>query len=140
MLDDEYKDVNVNGNIIRIGGIYDYAFDTKKYTQDFLSKFEDTDNYKIMLAHRPDSFIFNNVTKDWNIDLVVSGHTHGGQVVLPFAGGLYAAEQGWFPKYDKGLFDFDDTKILITSGLGSGKEILPRFNNTPEVVDLKLCE
>ena len=140
VLDDEYKDVNVNGNIIRIGGIYDYAFDTKKYTQDFLSKFEDTDNYKIMLAHRPDSFIFNNVTKDWNIDLVVSGHTHGGQVVLPFAGGLYAAEQGWFPKYDKGLFDFDDTKILITSGLGSGKEILPRFNNTPEVVDLKLCE
>ncbi|WP_148558116.1 metallophosphoesterase [Terrisporobacter glycolicus] len=149
VLDNEYEDVKVNGNIIRIGGMYAYAFglngnnDVNKDTMedgvyDFLCKFQDTDNYKIMMAHRPDSFIFGNASKVWNIDLVVSGHTHGGQVVLPFVGGLYGGDQGWFPKYDKGLFDLNKLKLLITSGLGSGKQKLPRFNNPPEAVNLEI--
>lgn len=149
VLDDEYNDININGNTIRIGGMYDYAFglsgnnDVDKDTMkdgvyDFLNDFQDTDNYKIMMAHRPDSFIFGNASKVWNIDLVVSGHNHGGQVVLPFVGGLYGGDQGWFPKYDKGLFDLNKIKLLITSGLGSGKQKLPRFNNPPEVVNLKI--
>ena len=149
VLHNEYGDVEVDDNIIRIGGMFDYAFGLKhnKYYKmdyekeviyDFLSEFENTDNYKIMMAHRPDSFIFNNATKDWDVDLVVSGHTHGGQVALPFLGGLYVADQGFFPQYCKGIFDLDDTKILITSGLGSGKQKVPRFNNKPEIVNLTL--
>ena len=145
----ELEDVGVDDNIIRIGGMYEYAFGLKhnKYHKmdyeeeeiyDFLCEFEDTDNYKIMMAHRPDSFIFNNATKDWDVDLVLSGHTHGGQVVLPFLGGLYVADQVFFPEYCKGIFDFDYTKILITSGLGSGKQKVPRFNNKPEIVNLTL--
>lgn len=149
VLDNEYKDIDLNGNKIRIGGMHAYAFglndnnDVDKNTMeegvfDFLTEFQDTNNYKIMIAHRPDSFIFGNASKVWNIDLVVSGHTHGGQVVLPFVGGLYGGDQGWFPKYDKGLFDLNKIKLLITSGLGSGKQKLPRFNNQPEVVNLKI--
>ncbi|WP_455537615.1 metallophosphoesterase [Terrisporobacter sp.] len=149
VLNNEYEDVKIKGNTIRIGGMYAYAFglndnnDVDKDTMeegvyDFLKGFQDTDNYKIMMAHRPDSFIFGNVSEVWNIDLVVSGHNHGGQVVIPFVGGLYGGDQGWFPKYYKGLFDLNKIKILITSGLGSGKEKLPRFNNPPEVVNLKL--
>ncbi|WP_419725258.1 metallophosphoesterase [Terrisporobacter petrolearius] len=149
VLDNEYEDVKINSNIIRIGGMYAYAFglndnnDVDKNTMekgvfDFLNDFQDTDNYKIMMAHRPDSFIFGNASKVWDIDLVVSGHNHGGQVALPFVGGLYGGDQGWFPKYDKGLFDLNKIKILITSGLGSGKQKLPRFNNPPEVVNLKI--
>ena len=149
VLDNEYEDVKINRNIIRIGGMYAYAFglndnnDVDKNTMeegvfDFLNDFQDTDNYKIMMAHRPDSFIFGNASKVWNIDLVVSGHNHGGQVVLPFVGGLYGGDQGWFPEYDKGLFDLNKIKLLITSGLGSGKQKLPRFNNPPEVVNLKI--
>ncbi|WP_343347220.1 metallophosphoesterase [Terrisporobacter petrolearius] len=149
VLDNEYKDINLNGNEIRIGGMYAYAFglndnnDVDKNTMekgvfDFLNDFQDTDNYKIMMAHRPDSFIFGNASKVWDIDLVVSGHNHGGQVVLPFVGGLYGGDQGWFPEYDKGLFDLNKIKLLITSGLGSGKQKLPRFNNPPEVVNLKI--
>ncbi|WP_270301601.1 metallophosphoesterase [Terrisporobacter petrolearius] len=149
VLDNEYKDINLNGNKIRIGGMYAYAFglngnnNVAKNTMeegvfDFLNDFQDTDNYKIMMAHRPDSFIFGNASKVWNIDLVVSGHNHGGQVVLPFVGGLYGGDQGWFPEYDKGLFDLNKIKLLITSGLGSGKQKLPRFNNPPEVVNLKI--
>ena len=151
VLNNEYKDVNINGNTIRIGGMYAYAFglngnnDVDKDTMeegvyDFLTDFQDTDNYKIMMAHRPDSFIFGNVSKVWDIDLVVSGHNHGGQVVLPFVGGLYGGDQGWFPEYDKGLFDLNKIKMLITSGLGSGKEKLPRFNNPPEIVNLTISQ
>lgn len=149
VLDNEYEDVKINGEIIRIGGMYAYAFglngnnNVDKNTMeegvfDFLNDFQDTDNYKIMMAHRPDSFIFGNASKVWDIDLVVSGHNHGGQVALPFVGGLYGGDQGWFPKYDKGLFDLNKIKLLITSGLGSGKQKLPRFNNPPEVVNLKI--
>lgn len=151
VLDNEYKDIKVNGNNIRIGGMYAYAFglndnnDVDKDTMedgvyDFLNEFQDTDNYKIMMAHRPDSFIFGNASEIWDVDLVVSGHNHGGQVVLPFFGGLYGGDQGWFPEYDKGLFDLNKIKILISSGLGSGKQKLPRFNNPPEIVNLHLSK
>ena len=140
VLDNKYKDIKIKDINIRIGGMYEYAFGLSHghKVYDFLSDFQDTDNYKIMMAHRPDSFIFGNASDMWNIDLVVSGHNHGGQVVLPFVGGLYGGDQGWFPKYDKGLFDLNKIKLLITSGLGSGKQKLPRFNNPPEVVNLKI--
>ena len=149
VLDKEYEDVEINGNTIRIGGMYAYAFGLNDFNSvdkdtmeegvyDFLCDFQDTDNYKIMMAHRPDSFIFGNASEVWDIDLVVSGHTHGGQVVLPFLGGLYVGDQGFFPEYDKGLFDLNKIKILISSGLGAGKQKLPRFNNVPEIVNLKL--
>ena len=149
VLDKAYEDIAVNGNTIRIGGMYAYAFGLNDFNSvdkdtmeegvyDFLCDFQDTDNYKIMMAHRPDSFIFGNASEVWDIDLVVTGHTHGGQVVLPFLGGLYVGDQGFFPEYDKGLFDLNKIKILITSGLGAGKQKLPRFNNVPEIVDLKL--
>ena len=139
VLNNEYKDVKINNITIRIGGMYDYAFGVEnKKVYNFLCDFKDTKSYKIMMAHRPDSFIFGDASEVWDIDLVVSGHTHGGQVRLPFMGGLYVGDQGYFPMYDKGLFDLNKIKILITSGLGSGKQKIPRFNNVPEVVNLKI--
>ena len=139
VLDKEYEDIKIKNTTIRIGGMYDYAFALNgNNTYKFLCDFQDTENYKIMIAHRPDSFIFGDASEVWDIDLVVSGHTHGGQVRLPFMGGLYVGDQGYFPMYDKGLFDLNKIKILITSGLGSGKQKIPRFNNVPEVVNLKI--
>ena len=139
VLDKEYEDIKIKNTTIRIGGMYDYAFALNgNNTYKFLCDFQDTESYKIMMAHRPDSFIFGDASEVWDIDLVVSGHTHGGQVRLPFMGGLYVGDQGYFPMYDKGLFDLNKIKILITSGLGSGKQKIPRFNNVPEVVNLKI--
>ena len=86
-----------------------------------------------MMAHRPDSFVFGDVSSVYDIDLVVSGHDHGGQVVVPFLGGLYGGDQGWFPKYIHGLYQKDLERIFVTSGLSSQKELLPRFNNLPEI-------
>ena len=150
VLDESYQDIQVNGNAIRLGGMYDYAFaldgnnTTKKKNMrpslyQFLTDFQDTDSYRLMMAHRPDSFIFGDAAKTWEIDLVVSGHNHGGQVILPFLGGIYGGDQGWFPKYVDGVHHFKKVKnMVITRGLGSGEEKLPRFNNKPEVVIIHL--
>ena len=150
VLDESYQDIQVNGNAIRLGGMYDYAFaldgnntTTKESMRpslyQFLTDFQDTDSYRLMMAHRPDSFIFGDAAKTWEIDLVVSGHNHGGQVILPFLGGIYGGDQGWFPKYVDGVHHFKKVKnMVITRGLGSGEEKLPRFNNKPEVVIIHL--
>ena len=139
VLDNEYEDLKVGENTIRIGGMYDYAFgQINEDTYNFLCDFQNTDSYKIMMSHRPDSFIFGDASEVWDIDLVVSGHTHGGQIVIPYLGGLYVGDQGWFPEYDKGLFELNRIKVLITSGLGSGEQKIPRFNNIPEVINLKI--
>lgn len=150
VLDESYQDIQVNGNAIRLGGMYDYAFaldgnnTTRKKNMrpslyQFLTDFQDTDSYRLMMAHRPDSFIFGDAAKTWEIDLVVSGHNHGGQVILPFLGGIYGGDQGWFPKYVDGVHHFKTVKnMIITRGLGSGEEKLPRFNNKPEVVIIHL--
>ena len=68
--------------------------------------------------------------------LVVSGHLHGGQVVVPGLGGLYAGDQGFFPEYVHGLYEKDDMSLFVTSGLGSHVQLLPRLNNRPEVAVL----
>lgn len=148
LLDKEYMDIKINSSSIRIGGLYDYAFSTDdgKITQEsmhnsdiwqFLNAFTDTSSFKLMMSHRPDSFIYGDAYK-WNIDLIVSGHTHGGQIILPFIGGLYAPEQGFFPKYDYGEYSPVEMKLIVTRGIGSSDEILPRFNNPPEIVFIAL--
>lgn len=147
VLDKDYVDLEIQGDKIRLGGMYDYAFgldgndDAYKAPQDvkeYLQEFQETDNLKIMMAHRPESFVLGNAAKVWDIDLVVSGHIHGGQVVLPFVGGIYGADQGWFPEYVHGLYEKENMQFLITGGLGSSSEVLPRYNNPPEIGILKI--
>jgi predicted MPP superfamily phosphohydrolase len=101
--------------------------------QVFLKDFVDTDHLKLMLSHRPDSFIFSDASRRWDIDLVFSGHMHGGQMVLPFFGGVYGGDQGWFPEYVHGMYEKDNMHIFVTSGLGTNPHKVPRFNNLPEI-------
>lgn len=145
VLDESYQDIEVNGNRIRIGGLYANAFRQhiseaewrKTSTVQFMSRFENSDQLKVLLCHRPDSLIFNNASQDWRIDLALSGHTHGGLVRIPLAGGLYAAGQGFFPKYDYGRYKLGGMTMFITSGL-SGYKDLPRLWNRPEIAVLQL--
>lgn len=103
VLENKYKDIIIKGEKLRIGGMFSYAFGKEdqvdKKTMDknvysFLEKFQNTSNYKIMISHRPDSFIFGNASEVWDINLIVSAHNHGGQVVIPFLGGFYGGDQG----------------------------------------------
>ena len=147
VLDKGYQDIEVNGNTIRIGGMYDYAFSQetgdidqetmKSDVYNFLTEMKQTSSFQLMMAHRPDSFVFGNAYK-WNLDLVVSGHYHGGQVILPYVGGLYAPELGWFPKVAYGHYKLKDMDMIVTRGISSSNELFPRFNNPPEIVSITL--
>lgn len=150
VLDKEYVDLEAGGVSIRLGGMYAYAFGPDRKTGEnralaapedtlaFLQEFQDTDRLKIMMSHRPDSFIFGDASEVWDVDLVVSAHDHGGQVVLPFLGGMYGGDQGWFPPYIHGLYQIGKIQLFVTSGLGTNRELVPRFNNPPEIAVLTI--
>lgn len=146
VVNDSYADVTLAGQPLRIGGTMGHAFYFGRSEEEFssspeyqfLKAFEDTDVPKICLAHMPDTFIFNGAYNLWNVDLILSGHTHGGLIRLPFIGGLYAPMQGWFPEYDQGYFRLGEhMQMVITSGL-AGHGVIPRINNPPEIVVIDL--
>ncbi len=91
-------------------------------------------SFRIALAHRPQYF---EEYEAEGLPLVLSGHAHGGQVRLPLIGGLYAPEQGVFPKYTAGIHGEARTKMVVSRGLGNSGFPL-RFNNRPEVVVMTL--
>lgn len=146
IVNDSYVDVAIAGQPLRIGGTMGHAFYFGRSEEEFssspeyqfLKAFEDTDVPKICLAHMPDTFIFNGAYNLWHVDLILSGHTHGGLIRLPFIGGLYAPMQGWFPEYDQGYFRLGEhMQMVITSGL-AGHGVIPRINNPPEIVVIDL--
>ncbi len=72
-----------------------------------------------------------------DINLVLSGHAHGGQFRIPFIGGVVAPNQGLFPKYTAGVFEKNDTGMIVSRGLGNSI-ILFRVNNRQELVVVEL--
>ena len=133
-------DSEVNGNPIRLGGLYEYGFESGMQSEEeneravsYLEEYTDTDRYLIMCAHRPESFYPWDYADTWGIDLVLSGHLHGGQVIIPGLGGLYNSLDGFFAEYDYGQYKLGGSDMIITRGLGSNPKILPRFNNPPEI-------
>ena len=140
ILHDTYFYLEKNGTKIKLVGIYDPSF-TKGYElteesiiETKLKEFELEDSYTILLSHRPEYF---KTYVNSNIDLVLTGHAHGGQFRLPFIGGLVAPNQGLFPKYDSGLFTENNTNMVVSRGIGNS--IIPvRINNRPEVIIIKL--
>ena len=114
----------------------DYLFgDSETVMQSKLQEIiNEEDTYTILLSHRPELF---EVYTESKVDLVLSGHAHGGQFRLPFVGGLVAPNQGLFPKYDAGLYTEENTNMIVSKGIGNS--ILPfRFNNRPEVILIEL--
>lgn len=92
------------------------------------------DGYWILLSHRPEYF---DLYREYGVDLVFTGHAHGGQFRLPFVGGIAAPGQGLFPKYDDGLYTEAGTSMLVSRGLGNS--LFPfRVNNRPEIVVAEL--
>ncbi|KGR78244.1 metallophosphoesterase [Ureibacillus sinduriensis] len=106
-------------------------------TQDMLSTAlsdVDRENLTVLLAHRPEKF---NTYVANNINLVFSGHAHGGQIRLPFVGGLVAPGQGYFPKYTAGIFEDGETSMNVSRGLGNST-VPFRIFNLPQLVVVEL--
>ena len=138
LLDNELIEFEKNREKILIGGLSDfpyYEFDAPDYETPeryFWDNFceKSKNNFSILLHHQPE--YIGDIAKDSNIDLILCGHTHGGLIQIPFIGGLFAPNQGLFPKYDKGEFNFNDTKMIVSSGLGNSNPV-PRINNCAEI-------
>ena len=113
----------------------DYSLDNAATINNILSDLKsDKESFTLLLSHRPELF---DVYVNNDIDLILSGHAHGGQFRLPFVGGLVAPNQGVFPKYDAGLFSENETNMIVSKGIGNS--IIPvRFNNRPELVLIEL--
>ncbi|MDP2211657.1 MAG: metallophosphoesterase [Candidatus Aquicultor sp.] len=91
-------------------------------------------DFKILLAHRPEHV---STYSSYPINLVLCGHAHGGQVRLPFVGGLIAPDQGFFPKYTTGAHKLGDTTMVVNRGLGNS--VVPqRIFNRPEIIIVTL--
>ena len=138
ILENQKVEITREGESISILGIDDPSFqedylfgDAASVTSSALSELQnESDGYTILLAHRPELF---ETYVDSGVDLVFSGHAHGGQFRLPFVGGLVAPNQGFFPEYDAGLFSEGSTTMIVSRGVGNS--IIPiRFNNRQEII------
>ena len=142
ILEDAQTEISIEGETITLIGVNDPSFQTDYLFGDAetvmsskLSELHtDRDGFTILLSHRPE--LFDTYT-DYDVDLVLSGHAHGGQFRLPFIGGVVAPNQGVFPEYDAGIYTDGNTSMLVSRGIGNS--ILPfRINNRPEVILIEL--
>ena len=135
--------LNKNGETITLIGLDDPRLSSKaknvdsvcQTVKDQLSNFE-INTYTIVMCHRPEALTeYVNA----NVDLALTGHAHGGQVILPFIGGVIAPNQGLFPKYYKGTHTENNTTMIVSRGLGNS--LCPiRINNSPEIIIVELGE
>lgn len=143
VLEDEAIQLEHNGSTVTLIGLSDPNFAIRNDVFDespamvstkLNGLLESENGYTILLSHRPELF---ETYVSCGVNLVFSGHAHGGQFRLPFIGGLVAPNQGLFPKYDAGLYTDVNTNMVVSRGIGNS--IIPfRFNNRPEVVLVEL--
>lgn len=126
--------LDIRGNRINIAGMHDVSIDRDYHKSASLMRRE-REGYNVFLTHRPDHF--HNLAR-YNIDLLLCGHTHAGQIRFPIFGTFYMPGQGWFPKYLQGGFVNRDTTMIISRGLGSSGYPTIRINNPPELVCITL--
>ena len=139
VLKDDSAYIEKDGERIQVIGLKDASDYKIDYSEDYTEKItqtinilDDKNTFSILLSHHPELF---PEYKNTDIDVVFSGHAHGGQFRLPFIGGIIAPEQGLFPEYDAGVFTENNTTMVVSRGLGNS--IIPvRINNSPEVIVL----
>ena len=133
VLDDDVKTIKKGNSSIKISGIIDTGFeDREDYVEEILKNLKkkiESDEYSILLSHRPEHI---KEYSKFGYDLVFSGHAHGGQIRVPFIGGLYAPHQGFMPEYTDGVIKMKNTDMVVSRGLGNS--VIPiRIFNRPEI-------
>lgn len=130
ILENESVALERQGDFITVTGLMDPDFTDPAQVLPGLT----TGNYQVVLSHRPELM---ELYAEHGLDLVFTGHAHGGQVRLPFIGGLFAPHQGFFPQYDSGVYEEKMTTMVVSRGLGNSLFPL-RFNNRPELIVVTL--
>lgn len=116
---------------IHIGGLTSCMHNSEIPDTEWLYDFTKLDGFKILLSHRPE--YYEKYLKEFQIDLTISGHAHGGQWRF-FGRGVYAPGQGILPKYTSGLHE---GRFIVCRGLGN-PHLVPRINNKPEIITLDI--
>lgn len=141
VLKDEVHELECNGAIIDLIGLDDATINSRYYSHGAKVSLEmalqelerDSAHYSILLAHRPE---YLYVYERNDIDLVLSGHVHGGQIRVN-GRGLIGPGKELFPQYDAGVYTLGDATMVLSRGLGNS--IFPwRINNPPEIVITEL--
>ena len=129
--------LNRDGQQIQLLGVDDITFYTGNWEDQLpedLERLKKEGLYTVLLSHRPDLL---KLYEKAGVDLVFTGHAHGGQIRLPWIGGILAPDQGFFPKCDSGLYTLGETNLMVSRGLGNS--LFPfRVNNPPEIVVVEL--
>lgn len=140
ILDDESVFIEKNGAYINLIGLKDPSFTDKdddfsyaSMLESKINSLEQKDHYNIVLSHRPEYF---DSYAETDANLVLCGHAHGGQVILPGGKGVFSPGQGFFPEYTQGMHTKNMTSMIVSRGLGDSA--LPRVNNMPELVVITL--
>lgn len=133
VLEDETIVLEREGETVAVLGLRDPAFGSDQASV-LKALTAGEEGFTILLSHRPERLV---LYAEHGVDLVFSGHAHGGQFRIPFLGGLIAPDQGLFPEYDGGLYEMKDTAMLLSRGVGNS--IIPlRVNNRPEILVAEL--
>lgn len=131
VLQNRIEQIEINNSKVSILGLEEGL---KQNTLPLLKNFEKENNLKIVLCHYPE---FIKYYCKFDIDLMFSGHAHGGQFIFPFIGGLYAPGQGIFPKYYRGIHKKNNSTLIVSRGLGPSR-FPQRLFNRPEIISLEI--
>ncbi|MBO5702631.1 MAG: metallophosphoesterase family protein [Clostridia bacterium] len=143
LLEREYEDLEINGNSIRLGGIYtpnsaETAKPDASSCESFFANFTDTKAFTVLMEHRPAAVTDTILPCGFEPDLCLSGHLHGGHVILPLLGPVYGANSGFFPDYALGKYEFGKSTLIVSAGLSTERHIIPRINNPTEITKIIL--
>jgi hypothetical protein len=137
-LENKIVTLKKNGREIKVGGLQDLHFfddDWDTYTETVRKlKAGDMHTPYIFLAHNPAYF---ETFLETDADLILTGHTHGGQFRIPGIGGFFAPGQGFFPKYDAGVYQKNGSAMIISRGIGPSTFPV-RILNRPEIIFIEL--
>lgn len=129
VLENSFEEIDIKGQRISIMGLVDGQDYSTNYFEGL-----DSDTYKVLLAHRPEKFDnYTSASSEYNPDLILSGHAHGGQVRIGKLA-LVAPNQGLNPKFTSGIYSSDNGNINMVVSRGIGNSVLPlRINDKPHI-------
>ncbi len=142
VLEGAASQLEIGGTTVDICGVDDPTYMTP---EEFLSQLDtalaesDENHFRILLSHRPEKV---DIYANYDFDLVLCGHAHGGQWKIPFTQiGVHAPNQGLFPRFVDGVYELSNgSKMVVSRGLARLRQPYPRFFNHPEVVIIDITE